>query len=130
MKIATYEQNGVAHIGILRGETIVDTGFAGSMIDLIARWDELRPAFEALDDRGALSLAAVTLAAPIARPGKIFAIGLNYADHIAESKMATPQRQVWFTKAQTSINGPFAPIRAEITRLKQARGAIPNPNTP
>ena len=110
MKIATYEQNGVAHIGIVRGETIVDTGFAGSMIDLIARWDELRPAFDALDDRGAAPLAAVTLTAPIARPGKIFAIGLNYADHIAESRMETPQRQVWFTKAQTSINGPFAPI--------------------
>lgn len=26
--------------------------------------------------------------------------------------------------------GPFAPIRAEIARLKQARGTIPNPNTP
>jgi 2-keto-4-pentenoate hydratase/2-oxohepta-3-ene-1,7-dioic acid hydratase in catechol pathway len=39
-----------------------------------------------------------------------FAIGLNYADHIAESKMGTPERQVWFTKAQTSVNGPHDPI--------------------
>ncbi|MFX4404718.1 fumarylacetoacetate hydrolase family protein, partial [Acinetobacter baumannii] len=53
----------------------------------------------------------VKLAAPIERPGKIWAIGLNYADHIAESKMETPQRQVWFTKAQTSINGPVDPIQ-------------------
>ena len=47
---------------------------------------------------------------PVQRPGKIFAIGLNYADHIAESNMGTPERQVWFTKAQTSVNGPFDPI--------------------
>lgn len=110
MKIATYEQNGTTRIGIVRGETLIDTGFVGSMIDLVARWDELRPAFEALDDSAAVPLAEVRLTAPVTRPGKIFAIGLNYADHIAESKMETPQRQVWFTKAQTSINGPFDPI--------------------
>lgn len=110
MKIANYEQNGTTRIGIVRGETLIDTGFVGSMIDLVARWDELRPAFEAPDDSAAVPLAEVRLTAPVTRPGKIFAIGLNYADHIAESKMETPQRQVWFTKAQTSINGPFDPI--------------------
>jgi 2-keto-4-pentenoate hydratase/2-oxohepta-3-ene-1,7-dioic acid hydratase in catechol pathway len=110
MKIAAYEQDGMRRIGIVRGDTIVDTGFGGDMIDLIARWDEHRPALEALGSDGAVPLASVKLAAPVARPGKIFAIGLNYADHIAESKMETPQRQVWFTKAQTSINGPFDPI--------------------
>ena len=110
MKIASYEQGGERRVGVVRGDWIVDAGFAGAMVDLIARWDEFRPAFEALDDSDAIPLAQVQLTAPIARPGKIFAIGLNYADHIAESKMETPQRQVWFTKAQTSINGPFDPI--------------------
>jgi 2-keto-4-pentenoate hydratase/2-oxohepta-3-ene-1,7-dioic acid hydratase in catechol pathway len=110
MKIAAYEQDGPRRIGVVRGDTIVDAGFDGDMIELIARWDDLRPALEALDDSNAVPLADVRLAAPVARPGKIFAIGLNYADHIAESKMETPQRQVWFTKAQTSINGPFDPI--------------------
>ena len=38
-----------------------------------------------------MPLSAVKLEAPVQRPGKIFAIGLNYADHIAESKMATRQ---------------------------------------
>jgi 2-keto-4-pentenoate hydratase/2-oxohepta-3-ene-1,7-dioic acid hydratase in catechol pathway len=55
-------------------------------------------------------LASVQLLAPVLRPGKVFAIGLNYADHIAESQMATPEHQVWFTKAVTSINGPYSPI--------------------
>jgi len=39
------------------------------------------------------------------------AIGLNYADHIAESKMETPQHQLWFSKMPTSVNGPFDPIQ-------------------
>jgi len=110
MKIAAYERDGMRRVGVVRGDTIVDTGFDGDMIELIARWDELRPALETLGDDGAVPLTDVRLAAPVAQPGKIFAIGLNYADHIAESKMETPQRQVWFTKAQTSINGPFDPI--------------------
>lgn len=110
MKIATYEQDGTRRIGVVHGDAIIDTGFDGDMIELIAAWNELQPALEALGDSAAVPLAEVKLTAPVARPGKIFAIGLNYADHIAESKMETPQRQVWFTKAQTSINGPFDPI--------------------
>ena len=110
MKIASYEQDSARSIGVVRGDTIIDAGFDGDMIELIARWDEHRPTFEAQGDNNAVPLADVRLAPPLARPGKIFAIGLNYADHIAESKMETPQRQVWFTKAQTSINGPFDPI--------------------
>jgi 2-keto-4-pentenoate hydratase/2-oxohepta-3-ene-1,7-dioic acid hydratase in catechol pathway len=56
-------------------------------------------------------LSEVRLLAPIARPGKIFAIGLNYADHIAESGAETPKDQVWFAKAPTAVNGPFAPVQ-------------------
>jgi len=44
-------------------------------------------------------------------PGKVFAIGLNYADHIEESRMETPEHQVWFTKAVTSVTGPYAPVQ-------------------
>ena len=54
-----------------------------------------------------IDLDDVTLLAPVARPGKIFAVGLNYRDHIEESNMEVPERQVWFTKAVTSINGPY-----------------------
>jgi 2-keto-4-pentenoate hydratase/2-oxohepta-3-ene-1,7-dioic acid hydratase in catechol pathway len=56
------------------------------------------------------ALADVRLMAPVTRPGKIMGIGLNYADHIKESGQPTPNHQVWFSKAVTSINGPFDPI--------------------
>ncbi|AXJ96360.1 MULTISPECIES: fumarylacetoacetate hydrolase family protein [unclassified Sphingomonas] len=112
MRLATYRHAGGLRTGIVVDDRVIPTGHDGTMIDLIADWDRLRPDLEAraaaADD--AMPLASVKLAAPIERPGKIWAIGLNYADHIAESKMETPQRQVWFTKAQTSINGPYDPI--------------------
>ncbi|MGH9590838.1 MAG: fumarylacetoacetate hydrolase family protein, partial [Terracidiphilus sp.] len=48
----------------------------------------------------------VRLHAPIANPPRIFAIGLNYRDHAAESKMALPPVPVVFFKLHTSIIGP------------------------
>lgn len=111
MKLATYTTNGETRTGILVGEQIIATGVPGTMIDLIRQWDTLKTALEIKAGAGGgVPLASVKLEAPVPRPGKIFAIGLNYADHIAESKMATPERQVWFTKAQTSVNAPFDPI--------------------
>jgi 2-keto-4-pentenoate hydratase/2-oxohepta-3-ene-1,7-dioic acid hydratase in catechol pathway len=93
------------------GAGYVETGLDGSMIDLIAGWDRLKPQLIArAATRPAEPLDRSRLCAPVLRPGKIFAIGLNYADHIAESKLGTPDRQVWFTKAQTSVNGPHDPI--------------------
>ena len=111
MKLATYLADGTVRTGVVVGENLVDTGLDGTMIDLIANWDELEPRLRAkAAGEGGVPLASIELCAPVLRPGKIFAIGLNYADHIAESKMETPTRQVWFTKAQTSVNGPFDPV--------------------
>lgn len=111
MKLATYTADGQTRTGIVVKDTVIDTGVPGTMIDLIRDWDRLKPALEAKAAAGGgIPLSSVKLEAPVPRPGKIFAIGLNYADHIAESNMATPERQVWFTKAQTSINGPYDPI--------------------
>lgn len=111
MKLATYTAHGQTRTGIVVGDRIIDSGLDGTMLELIREWDALKPALETKAAAGGgLPLSSVRLEAPVQRPGKIFAIGLNYADHIEESKMETPQRQVWFTKAQTSVNGPFDDI--------------------
>jgi ureidoglycolate lyase len=126
MKLATFSQGSASELGVvLDGERIVSLSraapsLARNMIDLIARWSVVegevrRIAAEAKD---ALALADIRLHAPVRRPGKIMAIGLNYADHIAESNMGTPEHQLWFTKAVTSINGPFDPI--QIPKVSQA----------
>lgn len=111
MKLCTYTAAGQTRTGIVVGDTVIDSGVPGTMIDLIRDWDALKPALEVRAAAGGgVPLASVKLEAPVQRPGKIWAIGLNYADHIAESNMATPERQVWFTKAVTSINAPYDPI--------------------
>ena len=115
MKLATFTLDGQTRTGIVVEDRIIDSGIGGTMIDLIRQWPAVKPALEAKAAAGGgVPLASVKLEAPVQRPGKIFAIGLNYADHIAESNMATPERQVWFTKAQTCVNGPYDPI--EIAR--------------
>ncbi|GAA1764437.1 fumarylacetoacetate hydrolase family protein [Luedemannella helvata] len=53
-----------------------------------------------LDGRG------LRVGAPIARPGKVVCIGLNYADHAAESGAATPAEPVVFMKAPNTVVGP------------------------
>lgn len=45
-------------------------------------------------------------AAPIARPGMILCVGLNYKDHALEAKMALPTEPILFMKASNTICGP------------------------
>ncbi|MAH84904.1 MAG: 2-hydroxyhepta-2,4-diene-1,7-dioate isomerase [Rhodospirillaceae bacterium TMED8] len=52
----------------------------------------------------------VRLGPPVAGIGKIIAIGLNYADHAAETGMELPDEPVLFSKAITAINGPNDPV--------------------
>lgn len=63
----------------------------------------LRAAASAVADH---ALDAVRLLSPLARPGKILALGLNYRDHAAEANMALPEVQTWFAKMPTATNGP------------------------
>lgn len=46
------------------------------------------------------------VAAPVARPGKIICIGLNYSDHAEETGAAIPAEPVVFMKASNTLVGP------------------------
>jgi 2-keto-4-pentenoate hydratase/2-oxohepta-3-ene-1,7-dioic acid hydratase in catechol pathway len=52
----------------------------------------------------------IDLGAPVPAPRQIFAVGLNYESHAAESIVESPSTPVVFTKFQSSITGPFARI--------------------
>jgi ureidoglycolate lyase len=88
------------------------------LIGVIDRWEEIKgPLTKGIAGRPVSPVRGATLLAPIERPGKILAIGLNYADHIAEAKDAgvkIPTEQVWFCKQPTSVNSPFAGIHKPI----------------
>ena len=55
-------------------------------------------------------VAGTTLDAPVPRPRQVFAIGLNYASHTAESGMEAPPAPLTFTKFPSSITGPTADV--------------------
>ena len=50
------------------------------------------------------------LGSPVSGVGKFIAIGLNYADHAAESGLPIPKEPIVFMKATTCIQGPNDPV--------------------
>ena len=52
-----------------------------------------------------LNIDEIKILAP-ALPGKVVCVGLNYADHADEMKLAKPEEPVIFIKASTSVIGP------------------------
>jgi acylpyruvate hydrolase len=70
-------------------------------------------------------LADVTLLAPVATPRAIFGIGLNYADHIAETGGDAPERPLVFMKLPSSAAPPNAPVRCpEVVRRLDYEGEL------
>lgn len=53
-----------------------------------------------------LAFADCRLLTPIPRPGKVVAVGLNYADHAAEGSVQVPEDPLLFAKFPSSIVGP------------------------
>lgn len=49
--------------------------------------------------------------APVARPGKVVCVGLNYVDHARESGVALPAEPVLFLKAPNAVVGPYDTVR-------------------
>lgn len=110
MKFLRYGEAGAERPGLLDRD--------GRIRDLSDHIDDLRGAV--LGDLAALSgldpaslplvEGAPRLGPPVAGTGKMICIGLNYADHAAESGMAVPPEPVIFMKAASAICGPDDPI--------------------
>jgi 2-keto-4-pentenoate hydratase/2-oxohepta-3-ene-1,7-dioic acid hydratase in catechol pathway len=118
MKLVRYDDNGGTSLGVVKNDGVIELGkhwpaVRDDMIALIKMWPDIASALPMLvaDSAPDAALADVRLLAPVDRPGKILAIGLNYADHIRETGQQTPPHQIWFTKAVTSINAPFDPVQ-------------------
>lgn len=117
MKLARFSHNGGApEIGVVQERGIFRLSrelpqLAEDMPALIAAWPEVEAQVAALSaDAENLVTEGARLLAPIERPGKILAIGLNYADHIEESGLATPEHQLWFAKTPNTIHAPYEPV--------------------
>ena len=112
MKLVTFLKNGVPTLGRVEGAELVDLSVAGvpqDMIGLLSADAAVRATAGAVSGPQ-MSLADVELCAPILRPPKILAVGLNYRDHIEETGLETPKVPLIFNKQSTAATGPNAPI--------------------
>ncbi len=103
----------------------LDESLPGSMAELCARETgalheiaTVAATSEAVRTRR-IPFDEVELLAPVPRPGKIVAVGVNYRSHAAEQNRAAPDHPVLFAKLPTSVIGPGAAIRWD-PRLTQA----------
>ncbi len=108
MKLVRYGPKGSENPGLIDGQ--------GQLRDVSAAIADFRPelmTFDLLDRLAAIDVEdfpPVTdnprLGAPLYRPGHFIAVGLNYADHAAESGLPSPVEPVLFSKAPSSACGP------------------------
>lgn len=117
MKLATFADAAGSRIGIVQDDAVVDLQLAApdlpyDMTDFLALGPAgLDAAHAAVDSGARLPLAEVRLEAPVPRPGKFLAVGLNYAEHIREMGMARPEFPSCFAKLRTCIAGPYADVQ-------------------
>jgi 2-keto-4-pentenoate hydratase/2-oxohepta-3-ene-1,7-dioic acid hydratase in catechol pathway len=113
----------------VRGQWISAADLLGRPTTIIEALADLGPLAAALDDAdvdrlaahgAAASIADASLGAPIERPGKILAIGLNYMDHIREVGAEVPSAPVLFGKFPSSIAGPYDNLRVDDRLTQQA----------
>ncbi len=117
MRLATFTHGGVTRVGVVDGDTVIDLAAAQPSLprQMLAFLTAGRPAMDAAraairPEAPRLALADVRLEAPVARPPKFLAIGLNYADHIRETRREKPEFPVFFNKQSTCVTGPYDPI--------------------
>ncbi len=111
MRLATFTYDGHTRVGRAEGDVLIDLSHSGLPTEMCAL---LAAGAEAMDTAATaagaeIPIAEVELMPPVLRPPKILAIGLNYADHIEETGMDTPEFPMFFNKQSTSANGPYAP---------------------
>lgn len=79
--------------------------------DLLGDPERIRRVREAIASGGLPVVPGGTrIGPPVARPGKVVGIGLNYEDHAEEAGVAIPDEPVVFLKPSTSIVGPHDAI--------------------
>ncbi len=108
MRFMAFEKDGKRGLAIesadgrLRGMTESEAGWPGDLDDLV-RAGTLREAADRLQTAGVIDPDAMTIALPFRRAGKLLCVGLNYADHAAESEMEVPSFPTVFVRFNSNL---------------------------
>ena len=116
MRIVNFEKGGIPGIAAddgsgWHGLTERDSGFPGTLPELIARGADLLRAGANLLPMHAIDLNTVRILPPVPKPPKILCVGLNYDDHLAESGLKKPVYPEIFGRFATSLIAHGEPIR-------------------
>lgn len=125
MKLLRFGDEHAPRLGVLKGDGIVPLdGLAAdypTIRSIVAGGaDALKQvaAFVAKTN-ASVPLAGTRLLAPIERPGKYLAIGMNYKKHLEEAEAIgqtkPASRQLWFNKQTSCISGPHDDIDPGVT---------------
>ncbi|WP_228389242.1 fumarylacetoacetate hydrolase family protein [Cumulibacter manganitolerans] len=74
-------------------------------------WDEFVSWAASAPRTGAVEVSVESIGAPVPFPKQVFALGLNYRDHAAETGLAIPEEIQVFTKWASAFTGPIAQVR-------------------
>jgi 2-keto-4-pentenoate hydratase/2-oxohepta-3-ene-1,7-dioic acid hydratase in catechol pathway len=117
MRLVSFRGAGELRVGVLLDTEIADLGSTSTewgrdMLAFLAGGEAALDAAAQAVDSGEhrLPLDSVTIEAPVPKPGKLLAVGLNYADHIAETGRQAPELPTFFNKQTTCVNRPGGPI--------------------
>lgn len=115
MRIANVDGRAVLVVGpstVADLAGISDGRFGPDVQPLYGKWGELREFVATLDvpRLPVREVAATDFGNPVPEPRQVFAIGLNYADHAAESSFAVPESPAVFTKFVTCLAGPTGEV--------------------
>lgn len=122
MKLLRFDDKGTARLGVARGDDIVVLDGWATMLAIIAGGAEALADVARQRNAAArtVPLKDARLLAPLERPGKYLAIGMNYAKHLEEAKrmgQPTPSQQFWFNKQTSCIAGPYDDIEPGVTHM-------------
>jgi 2-keto-4-pentenoate hydratase/2-oxohepta-3-ene-1,7-dioic acid hydratase in catechol pathway len=114
MRIVVFAGSDGPHLGVVTDDTVRDVSAGPARLPgdlaVVLAGGGVESIQAAVDGSPSLGLADVRLLAPIARPPKFLAIGMNYRAHVAETGRDAPSFQYWFNKQSTCVVGPGAPI--------------------
>mgnify|MGYP001950005316 CR=1 FL=1 len=115
MRFMSFENKGAPGLAVagadgeFHGLLASDEGFPGTL-DEIVRSGDLNQAAAALGAGDKIDADSVNFQVPLAKPGKVLCIGLNYADHAAESKMEAPDFPTVFARFASGFVPHGAPL--------------------
>lgn len=119
MRLCMFDKSGSPTLGARTGDVLVDLsiaapGLPGDIASVLGAGAEtmqrLQTAIDSAGTEAHVDTSKVRYHVPIAKPGKIICLGLNYADHATEGGHSKPEYPSFFMRGASSLVAHGEPI--------------------